>query len=130
MPLKPLVLAVDNEPLNLEIIEELLEEGYRVVTALSGLESLQQVARERPDIILLDVSMPEMSGFEVCQRLKKDAATATIPILYLSAFSRAEEIERGLKTGVEGYICKPFREDELLTAVQNCLNRITVPKSG
>ncbi|QEP44834.1 response regulator [Ectothiorhodospiraceae bacterium BW-2] len=121
MPSKTTVLAVDDEPLNLEILAEMLGEEYRIITVESGEACLQQLAHSPPDIILLDINMPGLNGMEVCARIKADPNTRHIPVLYISALSRPEEIEQGLRSGAEGYITKPFYEDELIDKLETAL---------
>lgn len=82
--------------------------GHQVETAGSGAAGVRLAAEWRPDLILLDVMMPEMDGYETCRRLKADPATAGVPVIFLSARAQAAEIEQGLKLGAIGYLVKPF----------------------
>ena len=102
------VLVVDDIATNIKVIAGMLaEDGYSVKVAISGRKALEIVPVHRPDIILLDVMMPEMDGFEVCRRLKADPATADIPVIFLSAKDQAEDIVGGLELGAVDYVTKP-----------------------
>lgn len=119
-PAKVLVVD-DNEP-NLELLQAYLEElECETIPARSGAEALELVRRERPDLILLDVMMPEMSGFEVCKRLKNDPATAKIPIIMVTALTELGDIERGIDSGTDDFLSKPINKGELLTRVRTML---------
>ncbi|KPV96607.1 Response regulator PleD [Pseudoalteromonas sp. P1-9] len=107
------VLAVDDEPFNLEIIEEILEEHYDLHCVASGPECLEAVRRINPSVILLDVSMPDMDGYEVCRRLKEDPETSNITVMFVSARGSVEERIEGYNVGAEDYIVKPFGQQEL-----------------
>lgn len=114
-----LVLVVDDEPKNLQVIGQLLRgEGYEIAFASNGLEALASVKENLPVLILLDIMMPEMDGYEVCQRLKADTITAHIPIMFLTAKTETEDIVRGFRTGAVDYVTKPFRSEELLARVR------------
>ena len=105
---KPTILLVDDQPLNNTIIGEALKSDYRLIAAASGDEALRCVSVEPPDMILLDVLMPEMDGFEVCQKLKADPATANIPIIFVTSMDDTVNEEYGLKVGAVDYITKPI----------------------
>jgi two-component system alkaline phosphatase synthesis response regulator PhoP len=92
--------------------------GYEVCTAYDGLDAIDQARNEKPDVILLDVMMPMIDGFEVCKKLKADPQTANIPVIMLSAASHAESVQKGLNAGALDYMIKPFEPeklDEMLT---------------
>ncbi len=108
-----IILAVDDEPFNLEILEEILEEDYQLHCVASGPECLQVVGDIKPNVILLDVSMPDMDGYEVCRRLKDDPSTADITVMFVSARGSVEERIAGYNVGAEDYIVKPFGHAEL-----------------
>jgi len=113
------ILLVDDQPANLAVLREVLEaEGYKVVLAPSGQVALKNAARILPDLVLLDVMMPEMDGFEVCRRLKGDSATAEIPVIFITARDLREDIVKGFEVGGLDYITKPFQEEEVLVRVQ------------
>ena len=115
---KALILCVDDEPVNLTIMEELLQDSYELSTVKSGESCLQQVEIQKPDLILLDVNMPEMDGLETCARLKADAETAEIPIIFVSALASPAELMAGYEAGGDDYITKPFSEEILQKKVQ------------
>ena len=115
---KALILCVDDEPVNLSIMEELLQDSYELSTVKSGESCLQQVDIQKPDLILLDVNMPEMDGLETCARLKADAETAEIPIIFVSALASQAELMAGYEAGGDDYITKPFSEEILQKKVQ------------
>ena len=109
---KPIVLAVDDTPANLDVLHGMLREEYTVKVALNGRKALELAGREpQPDIILLDVMMPEMDGYEVCERLKGNAETSAIPVIFLTAKAEVEDEYRGLTLGAVDYITKPFHPD-------------------
>jgi DNA-binding response OmpR family regulator/anti-sigma regulatory factor (Ser/Thr protein kinase) len=119
---RPLVLVADDEPYNLELLERILSlSGYRVVTARSGHEALAKVTAERPDIALLDVVMPSMTGYEVCQQLKKSPETQFLPVILVTALSDPEDKVRSLDVGADDLITKPVRRIELLARVRSLL---------
>lgn len=107
------ILAVDDEPFNLEILEEILEGDYPLHFASSGQECLAKVEQIAPQVILLDVSMPNMDGYEVCRQLKSNPATAHIVVMFLSARGSIDERIAGYNVGAEDYIVKPFAKEEL-----------------
>jgi DNA-binding response OmpR family regulator len=115
------VLVVDDTEANIDILVETLGDDYEVSVALDGREALEMVAEERPGLILLDVMMPEMDGYEVCRRLKADEATQDIPVLFITALSEAEDEARGLGLGAIDYITKPFNPAIVKARVRNHL---------
>jgi CheY-like chemotaxis protein len=118
MDKKALILCVDDEPINLIIMEELLRDSYALNTVKSGEGCLEQVGLQKPDLILLDVNMPKMDGLETCGRLKADTDTADIPIIFVSALASHEELMAGYEAGGDDYITKPFSEEILQKKVQ------------
>ncbi|MBW2695866.1 MAG: response regulator [Deltaproteobacteria bacterium] len=119
---KPIVLAVDDTPANLDVLSGILCHDYKVKVAINGATALEFARREpRPDIILLDVMMPEMSGYEVCERLKGDAETASIPIIFITAKSEVEDEQMGLSLGAVDYITKPFHHEIVKARVRRHL---------
>jgi CheY-like chemotaxis protein len=118
MSSKALILCVDDEPVNLTIMEELLQDNYELITVNSGEGCLQQVEIQKPDLILLDVNMPEIDGLETCARLKADAETAEIPIIFVSALASQAELMAGYEAGGDDYITKPFSEEILQKKLQ------------
>lgn len=106
--LKPSILVVDDTPANLTLMTGLLQEMYQVRAAISGEKALKIASADSPpDLILLDIMMPEMDGYEVCRRLKADPKTAEIPVIFLTAMTEVEDEEKGLRLGAVDYITKP-----------------------
>lgn len=118
MSQKALILCVDDEPVNLTIMEELLQDRYELNLAKSGETCLQQVEVQKPDLILLDVNMPDMDGLETCERLKSNSETAEIPIIFVSALASQEELMAGYEAGGDDYITKPFSEEILQKKIE------------
>ncbi len=116
-----LIFAVDDEPVNLLLLEDIIEERYQVKTFSSAAECLQQIKYESPDLILLDINMPGMNGFELCQQLKADSKTSEIPIVFLTAMLSSEDERKGLQLGAVDYITKPFTESILLARIETHL---------
>ncbi|HLO50740.1 MAG TPA: response regulator [Kamptonema sp.] len=117
-----LILIVDDTPTNLDVISEALSNaGYKVAIATSGERALQQIERRQPDLILLDVMMPGIDGFETCQRLKANAKTCDIPVIFMTALADVDNKVKGLKLGAVDYVTKPFQEQEVLARVKTHL---------
>ena len=117
-----LILIVDDTPTNLDVISEALSnEGYKVAIATSGERALQQVERRPPVLILLDVMMPGIDGFETCQRLKANKKTCDIPVIFMTALADVDNKVKGLKLGAVDYVTKPFQEQEVLARVKTHL---------
>jgi len=116
------ILIVDDEPINIQLLGNVLKElNYEIQFATSGEEALDWVNSESFDLILLDLMMPGMDGYKVCERIKKNRVTNAIPIIFLSASIGAEKIIRGFEIGAVDYITKPFNRVELLTKVKTHL---------
>jgi two-component system phosphate regulon response regulator PhoB len=121
---KPKILVVDDEPEAVELVEfNLKQAGYVVTTAADGAEALKKARSVVPDLIVLDVMLPEMDGFEICKTLRLDPATVKVPILMLTA--KAAEIDRvlGLELGADDYLTKPFSPRELLLRIKKIIAR-------
>jgi two-component system sensor histidine kinase/response regulator len=116
------ILVVDDNEMNVELLSNMLERyHYRVVTSLSGQESLNLVKEENPELVLLDINMPQMSGYEVCRRLKASPETADIPVIFISALDDTDNIVQGFDAGGVDYILKPFKFREVLARVETQL---------
>ncbi|MCA1994852.1 MAG: response regulator, partial [Coleofasciculus sp. S288] len=118
----PRILLVDDDPTNLLLLEELmLCEGYVPITAASGAEALEIAAKSPPDLILLDVMMPKMDGFEVCRRFREDVKLKTVPIIFLTALDDDQSRLRGLQMMGDDYLTKPINSKLLLTKIDSIL---------
>ena len=120
MPYK-ILLADDEEDIKTVMRLFLEEKGYEIVTAFDGLDAIDITRREQPDLILLDIMMPVINGYEVCQKLKADASTANIPIVMLSAAAHADSVKKGLDAGAVDYLVKPFDPEKLEEVIQHVL---------
>jgi DNA-binding NtrC family response regulator len=119
---RPKVLLVDDVPANIALLRDALEEkGYRIAVARSGRGALHAAASAAPDLILLDVMMPEMDGYETCRRLKADEGTRNIPVIFITARDEQESLLEGFQAGGVDYITKPFEKEEVLIRVQTHL---------
>jgi two-component system alkaline phosphatase synthesis response regulator PhoP len=120
--LSPAVLVVDDNQQNLELLVAYLEDiDCRTIAASSGLDAMDIVKKDPPDLILLDVMMPKISGFEVCRRLKNDPKTADIPIIMVTALNELGDIERAINSGTDDFLSKPVNKWELITRVKTML---------
>ena len=117
-PDQPLVLLVDDTPENLTLMSELLADSYRVKVANHGAKGLRIAAESLPDLILLDIMMPEIDGYEVCRRLKADPATAEIPVIFLTAKTEQADEQQGFDLGAVDYITKPISPPIVLARVR------------
>lgn len=116
------VLVVDDNPQNLELLLAYLEDlDCKTVSATEGAEAVDKAKQILPDLILLDVMMPKMSGFEVCKRLKNDPRTTDIPIIMVTALSELGDIERAIDSGTDDFLSKPVNRLELITRVKTML---------
>lgn len=119
---EPLILVAEDERDIRELIIITLEmDGFRVIAVANGEEAVAKATEIRPDLILMDVRMPKMTGFEACQALKADEKTKDIPVVFLSAKGQENEVNTGLELGAAGYFLKPFAPDELAKRVSNVL---------
>jgi serine phosphatase RsbU (regulator of sigma subunit) len=121
---KPKILIVDDEPFNVDYIEQELEDAaYETLTASDGQEALDQVSAGKPDLVLLDIMMPVMDGFEVLSRLKASVETREIPVIVISASNDLKSVVRGIQLGAEDYLPKPFEPTLLGARISSCLEK-------
>ncbi len=118
---KEKVLIVDDEVMNIELLRAYLDEKYEVISATDGHEALEKVRDEMPDIILLDVMMPEMNGYQVCEHLKGDEETQFIPVIMVTALSGRNDWISGIEAGADEFLTKPVNKLELLTRINSLL---------
>jgi two-component system sensor histidine kinase/response regulator len=124
-----LILVVDDTPQNVQVLSNLLHNaGYQVLAAFNGKDALDMAQERQPDLILLDIIMPEMDGFETCKRLKDDDETNNIPIIFLSALSEVEDKVKAFELGGQDYITKPFQQKEVLARVRTHLRLYKLEK--
>ncbi|MBL8758355.1 MAG: response regulator [Phycisphaerae bacterium] len=115
----PRILLVDDNEQNLELLEAYLEElGAEVSTACDGVEALDVIARGHPDLILLDIMMPRMSGYQLCGKLKGDAKTRHIPVIMVTALAEVSDMERATDCGADDFLTKPVHKPDLLAKVR------------
>lgn len=120
---RPRVLVIDDEPDILHALAlRLRSAGFDVLSASDGLQATQTAARDQPDVIVLDIGLPGGDGHVVARRLKSVAATATTPIIFLTARTSAEDRRKAGETGATGYVVKPFQPDELLALIEKALD--------
>jgi two-component system alkaline phosphatase synthesis response regulator PhoP/two-component system response regulator VicR len=118
------ILAVDDEKHIVRLVQiNLQKEGYEVLTASNGREALDKMAEETPDLVVMDVMMPEMDGFEALQSMKANSATANIPVIMLTAKAQDADVFRGWQSGADLYLTKPFNPGELITFVKRILGQ-------
>lgn len=123
------ILIVDDVVSNVLLLKVLLKnEKFKTVTASDGLEAIQQAEKELPDLILLDVMMPQMDGFETAMHLKNNPATAGIPIIFLTALNSTQDIVKGFQAGANDFITKPFNKEELLVRVNHQISLVAAKK--
>jgi len=121
------ILVVEDEPHISSLLKATLEMiGYEVSVAQDGVEGLEKVSLEHPDLILLDVKMPRMNGWEVCEKLKSDTETKKIPFIIVTAYSNKESRQKSMDFGADDFLPKPFESQILIASVEKALKRIGV----
>jgi len=123
----PRILVVDDDPEVARSIEASLRKHYKVFVVYSGVEAIKQARRHRPDLMVLDVLMPDMDGLETCRQLRIDPALAEVPILFLTALGRPEDRVAGFRAGADDYLTKPFNLEELHLRIKAILRRVEKP---
>ena len=119
---QPKILCVDDDPINLKLLEALLvSRGYAVIKAESGRIALEKISEQKIDLILLDVMMPEINGFEVCAMIKEEERFRNIPIVMVTALRSKDDRIRGIEAGADDFISKPFDQGEILARVKMLL---------
>lgn len=126
MTQQPRILIVDDEPLNLKVLKQVLQDDYRLSFAKNGMDALELVKKEKPRLILLDVMMPGMTGFEVCKQLKEDPDTQTIPVIFVTALAGEADESQGFKAGGVDYINKPISPAIVRARVKTHLSLIHI----
>lgn len=116
---RPKIMVVDDTPTNIQVLAEILGQEYEIFFALNGMEGLAMAEAQQPDIILLDIMMPKMDGFEVCQKLKENPVTKNIPVIFITALNMEEDEAKGLELGAVDYITKPIRPSVVRARIKN-----------
>lgn len=118
------ILVVDDEPTIVRLMEFILaRQGHEMLVAVNGEEALEKIRAHAPDLVLLDIMMPRIDGYEVARLVRADPATAALPIIMLSAKAQEEDIRKGVEIGVDEYITKPFSPEHLVHVVADYLSR-------
>lgn len=125
-----IVLVVDDEDMTRKLLRLMLErDGFTILEAEDGQQALEVIAESKPDIVILDVMMPNMDGFTTCQELRSQPETAALPIILLSARSQAEAIRTGLQSGADRYMTKPISKPELVQTITELLSGVPVAEN-
>ncbi len=123
------ILLVDDNPQNLELMQAYLEElPCEIRTAVDGVEAVEMIDRKRPDLVVLDVMMPRMSGFEVCQKIKSQPATREVVVIMVTALNEVSDFERAVDCGTNDFIAKPVNKLEMVTRVRSLLELALVKR--
>ncbi len=125
--MEPIVLVVDDEDMTRKLLRLMLaHDGFTIIEAEDGQQALDMIAESQPDIVILDVMMPNMDGFTACQILRSRPETATLPIIMLSARSQVEAMRAGLQSGADRYMTKPISKPELVQTITELLSGVAV----
>jgi len=127
-PTPPKILIVDDEPINIDLLREALKSKYRLIVATRGEQALSLAISKLPDLILMDVMMPGMDGFETCEKIKENPKISHIPVIFVTALSEVEDRSVGYEMGGSDYITKPFEISDVLTCIETHLNVIKLAK--
>ena len=124
------ILVVDDTPANVKLLVDVLDvSGYRACAATNGPEALDMIATDPPDLVLLDIMMPGMSGYEVCERLREEPATALLPVVLCTSLDPQQERIKGIEAGADDFITKPINRPELLARVKSTMVSSCAPPS-
>jgi len=122
------ILIVDDEPINIDLLRETLKSKYRLIIATRGEQAYSLAVSKKPDLILMDVMMPGMDGFETCEKIKENPKTSHIPVVFVTALNEVEDKSVGYEMGGTDYITKPFEMSDVLTCIETHLNVIKLAK--
>ena len=123
------IMVVDDNVFNVQLLEIMLKKSnYTVIFATCGKEALEKLKSEKPDIVLLDIMMPDISGYDVAKEIRENSDFSEIPILFLSALNNVDDIIKGFKSGADDYISKPFNKEELLTRINHQLSLVNAKR--
>lgn len=117
------ILIVDDELIMIRLLDDMLQTHYSLQFATTGADALALVFSNPPDLILLDVELPDLSGYEICRAIRDNPATRDLPVIFLTSNDQQSEVQRGLEVGGTAYVIKPFRVGELLTSIENQLGK-------
>ena len=118
---KAKILVVDDEPINIELISGYLKRDYEIIPAASGKEALDKVRQEKPDVVLLDIMMPGINGYEVCEKIKQEDSTHFIPVVMVTALSEMDDKIKAIEAGADDFLIKPINNIELKTRIRSLL---------
>ena len=121
---RPTLLLVDDEPANLQILRHTLQNDYRLLFAKDGAKALELAQRDLPELILLDIMMPKLSGYDVCRELKANPLTQGIPVIFVTALAQAQDEQLGFDLGAVDYVAKPFNPSILRARIRNHLSLV------
>lgn len=128
---KPRILLVDDEPSIIKMVGKRLEvEGFDVVIAMDGQEGLDKARSDKPDLIILDVMLPKLNGYEICSTLKQDAQYRSIPIMLFTAKAQAKDEKLGMECGADAYLHKPFQAQQLLEQIRSLISKAAQTKGA
>jgi DNA-binding response OmpR family regulator len=125
---KKKIVVADDEPFILSALQDTLSDDYSVYSAANGKLAIAEVEKVRPDMVILDVMMPEMDGLEACKQLKKNKDTSSIPVILLTAKGQITDIEKGFKSGADAYVVKPFSPARLIEKVEEIFEKVEMRK--
>lgn len=128
--MQPTILVVDDEEMTRNLLRLMLERnGYAIVEARDGQEALDLINTDRPDVVIMDVMMPNMDGFTACEELRRQPKTAELPVILLSARTQNEAVRAGLLAGADRYMTKPISRPELIETIEDLLSGLKTPQN-